>query len=386
MRWYLSMNEQTASSNNNILEPIALTQALIQLPSESSNPAKTNSESPEHEVCTHLAGICQTAGIEYILQEALGNRHNLIIRLPRPGHPKLLLTAHMDTVSAAKMESPFSGKIENGKILGRGACDDKGPLATALCALLDLHNEKADLAYDLTLAATVDEECSMAGAKQLAEDIGEFDLCIGLEPTNLEIVKAHKGVYRCQISTKGTAAHSSAPEKGNNAIIAMYNIMTDLQLLEFRLRRHPDKNLGRSSLAITQIHGGSSINIIPDHCEISVDIRLLPHQSPMEIAQQVRDIVAARGTVSDIFQARGIMTDTTNEYIERLQGILKNNGYNKPPTTAAYATDCSQLSHLGPCIIWGPGSIKQAHQPDEYIKIKELQAAHKILKSFLMAS
>jgi acetylornithine deacetylase len=368
---------------NKSTELVSLAQKLIQLPSESSNPVKTNTESPEHEISAHLANICHAAGIKYELQEALTNRHNLIMRFPSPGRPKLLLTAHMDTVSAAKVESPFAGEIKGGKIIGRGSCDDKGPLAAAFCALLDLHNEKTNLAFDITLAATVDEECSMSGSRKLAEIIGNFDLCIGLEPTSLKIIKAHKGVYRCKISTQGTAAHSSAPEKGKNAIIDMYDIMTDLQMLEFRLRRHPDKELGRASLAITQIQGGSSINIIPDHCDISVDIRLLPHQSPAEMAQQVRDIVAARGKVEDIFQAAGIKTEMENEHIQRFQQTLKDNGHNQPASVAAYATDCAQLNHLGPCIIWGPGSIAQAHQADEFIAIKELESAYEIIKSFV---
>ncbi len=362
---------------------ITMTQNLIRMPSESSSPIKTNPESPEHEVCSSLATICHTAGIAYKLQEALPNRHNIIMRFPSPGCPKLLFIAHMDTVSANKVASPFAAEIRDDKIFGRGACDDKGPLAAAFCALLDLHNEKDSLAYDVTLVGTVDEECSMSGAKRLAEDIGVFDLCIGLEPTDLKIVKAHKGVYRCRISTKGKAAHSSAPEKGKNAIISMYDIMTDLQILEFRLRRHPDKELGRSSLAITKIHGGSAVNIIPDYCEISVDIRLLPNQSPEEMAQKVRDIVAARGKVCDIFQARGINTATEDAHIQRLLQVLQDNGHDHPPTTAAYATDCAQLSHLGPCIVWGPGSITQAHQTEEFIDMTVLENAKTILKKFL---
>ncbi len=372
--------------NTSAIDPINLTQKLVQLSSESSNPIMTNSISPEHEVSTYLTSICQQNGIKYKLQEALPDRHNIIVHFPNPGRPKLLLTAHMDTVSAAKMTSPFSGEIRNQKIWGRGACDDKGPLATAFCALIDLHNDNADLAYDVTLAGTIDEECSMSGAKKLAEDMDRFDLCIGLEPTALEIVKAHKGVYRCRITTKGRASHSSTPEQGNNAIIGMYNIMTDLQVLEFHLRRHPDKELGCASLAITQIQGGSSINIIPDHCEISVDIRLLPRQSPEDIRQQIEKVVGTRGDITELFQVQGITTDMNNRHIEHLQQVIRANGQDLPPITVSYATDCAHLCHLGPCIVWGPGNIEQAHQPNEYIDINELQTAHTILKQFMKAS
>ena len=365
------------------IDPIDLTRELVHMPSESSLPIQTNSESPEHEVCAYLTTICHQAGIKYELQEALPNRQNLIAYFPSPGRPKLLIMAHMDTVSAGKMEAPFAGDIRDNKLWGRGACDDKGPLAAAFCSLLTLHQQKAELAYDVTFVATVNEECGMSGAKALKEIIEPFDLCLGFEPTGLEIVHAHKGVYRCRISTKGAAAHSSEPEKGRNAIIGMYDIMTDLQMLEFRLRRHPDKELGRASLAITQIQGGSSINIIPDHCEISVDIRLLPNQSPREMAGRVREIVGGRGEVTDLFEARGIKTDMESDHIKSFQQILRESGYDAPPANASYATDCAQVSHLGPCIIWGPGSIEQAHQTEEFIEIKQLQKAYEIMKKFL---
>ncbi len=363
------------------IDPVELTSQLIKIPSESSTPLTTRQESVEELVAAHLSSICRQTDVEHELFEALPGRRNLIARFPAPGRPKLLIMAHMDTVSAREMNTPFSGEIKEGCLLGRGACDDKGPLAAAFAALINLKAENRG--FDTTFAATVDEECTMSGSRALALRKPEFDLCLTLEPTALRIIHAHKGVYRCRIICSGKACHSSQPEQGRNAIIAMYDIMTDLQMLEFKLRQHTDRELGRASLSITRIKGGSSINIIPDHCEISVDIRLLPNHDPAETAQRIRAVCAGRAKVEDIFQARAVKTDLHNQHIKRLQEVMAAQGHDLPPATASYATDCAQLSHLGPCIVWGPGDIAQAHQRNEYIELDQLREAHEILLNFL---
>ncbi len=366
------------------LDPVELTSRLVKIPSESSNPLSTRQESAEELIGVHLTSLCRQAGVEHELFEALPGRRNLIARFPAPGRPGLLIMAHMDTVSAREMNAPFSGEIKEGRLLGRGSCDDKGPLAAAFAALINLKAENRG--FDVTFAATVDEECTMSGSRALALRNPEFDLCLALEPTTLHIIHAHKGVYRCRIICGGRACHSSQPEQGRNAIIAMYDIMTDLQRLEFKLRRHPDRELGRASLAITKIKGGSSINIIPDYCEISVDIRLLPNHDPAETAQRIRKICAGRARVEDIFQARAIKTGLNNEHIKHLQKVITARGHDLPPATASYATDCAQLCHLGPCIVWGPGDIAQAHQQNEYIEVNQLREAYEILFEFLSSS
>ena len=216
---------------------ISMTQDLVRIPSESSEQTATNQACPEKGLLEYLARICKKSGITYQLQEAMAGRSNFIAHFPGNPDARLLIMAHMDTVSAKGMDGPFSGRIDKEKIWGRGSCDDKGPMAVALTTLLDLHRRRQNLAYDVTFAATIDEECSMSGSTALAQLPEKWDLCIGLEPTGLNIVKAHKGVYRCRITTKGLAAHSSAPQQGRNAITGMYEIMRDLKLLEFRLGR-----------------------------------------------------------------------------------------------------------------------------------------------------
>jgi len=316
--------------------------------------------------------------------EALPGRDNLIVRLPNPGAPRLLIVGHMDTVSATGMDSPFSGEIHEGMILGRGSCDDKGPLAAGLSAVLEIHRDLGTApAYDITFAGSIDEECTMTGAEKLATSVEGFDLCIALEPTGLKIIRAHKGVYRCKIITRGKAAHSSHPDKGCNAVTGMMPIINDIDELRIRIARNKHPDLGRASLAITKIKGGHSVNTIPDYCEVVVDIRLLPEMQINEVGEMVRECVGNRGEVVEVYTGDGISTDMNNPLIESFCAAIIKGGGEPGPITASFATDCSRLHHKGPCIVWGPGDIHQAHQTNEFISIEQLEQACHILKYFL---
>ena len=364
-------------------QTIALLQELIRIPSESSDQTQTSAANPEQALVSHLTGLCASLGVIHEVQEVRPGRPNFIVRFPTPGAPRLLIVAHLDTVSASGMEDPFSGRIRDEKIYGRGACDDKGPLAAALSTLLQLHRQQKRLRCDVTFAATVDEECSLAGAAVLKQKISSWDLCLCLEPTSLKIIKAHKGVYRCRITARGKAVHSSTPKLGHNAILGMVEIINDLQLFGYRLGRHKNPELGRASLAITQIKGGTSINTIPDRCEISVDIRLLPEHHPPMVANAIRQLVGHRGTVEDLFVAHGLQTDMDKPLIRCFQETLEAAGLPADGVTASYATDCSQLQDSGPCIIWGPGHIEHAHQQDEHIELAQIKKACQLLVAFL---
>jgi acetylornithine deacetylase len=367
----------------NLTDPLALASSLVRIPSESSDPVATDPAGPERLMVAYLASLCRAAGIEHRTSEARPNRENLIVRLPKPGAPRLLITAHLDTVSGRGMSEPFGGSLNEGSLWGRGACDDKGPLAAGLAAILDLHAFGIEPIFDITFAGTVDEECSMAGAEQLAREIDGFDLCLALEPTDLKVITAHKGVYRFIVITRGKAVHSSHPERGDNAISRMLPILRDLESwgAELAQRHHP--RLGSANLAVTRVQGGASLNIIPDYCEAGVDLRLLPEMSIAETERQVRQLIGDRGEVVEVYTGEGINTDPDLPLVRNFLAALRAAGVEPGPTTASFATDCSRLHHLGPCVVWGPGDIAQAHQITEHIPVSQLERATNILKNFL---
>ncbi len=367
-----------------MIDIVELTRDLIKIPSESSDPVATHAP-VEAGVVGCLKKICREHHVSCETLTVKEGRENLIVRMPAPGRPRLLLLAHMDTVSAGAMADPFAARLSDGVIHGRGSCDDKGPLACALGTIINLRENGARLRFDLTFAATVDEEVSMAGAEALAATGETWDLAIGLEPTSLKVITAHKGAWRCQVVTSGRAAHSSVPEHGDNAIYRMLPIIDDLRKYGETIAEKKDPDLGCATLAITRISGGTSLNIIPDRCKIGVDIRLLPDMAPELVAAEIEEVVAGRARVEQLYRGRGIKTDPDLPLVKDFLAAIHAGDISPETITAPFATDCSRLAHICPCLVWGPGDITLAHRADEQIKVADLEAAARILENFLVA-
>ena len=188
--------------------PAAILRDLIAIPSESSGATATGPV-PEAGIIDYIDSFCARHGLTIEWSEALSGRPNGLIRLAAPGRRRVLVTAHMDTVGAGGMEQPFSPVDAGGVIHGRGACDDKGSLAVLLSLLPELDGRSGTLPWDVSVAFTVDEERTMAGAAALARSHPRgWDLCLAMEPSGLRPITTHIGVYRCRLipATGGGAA------------------------------------------------------------------------------------------------------------------------------------------------------------------------------------
>lgn len=372
------MPEDTATP-----DAVRLTQRLVAIPSEASDPTARYDGGPEARILEALKSIFEADGIDCELQPVLPGRSNLVARFPSPGRPKILISGHMDTVSARGMDDPFSGALSNGRIRGRGACDDKGPLASVVAPLLALHRRGEEPSFDVTFTATVDEEQSMAGAAELVKKLGQFDLCVVLEPTLLRPIHAHKGFCRLAVVTRGQACHSAEPTRGRNAILEMTPVIRDLEEYGTRLAAVNDPELGHGTLAVTGIRGGTAINIIPDRCELQVDVRTLPDVSPDDVLRDIEKLCGRRAEVRKIHAAGGMRSALSGPAWERFREALRSGGIDPTPGAVHYCTDCAHLKELGPCVVWGPGDIGQAHSHDEFIAVDQIRAACEILSHFL---
>src|ERR1043166_1816359 len=237
----------------------------------------------EYRVGEYVERFFRDLGVPCERQEVAPRRFNVVGRLDIPGARRtLLLEAHQDTVPIDQMGvEPFGAKIENGRVCGRGACDIKGGMAPMLACFARLAREKPKNCANVIMACTVDEESTMLGVRELVRRGLKADFAVVAEPTNLNIVHAHKGVTRWHIQTAGRSCHSSTPEQGVNAIYRMGRLLTAIEKVADKLRAGPaDPLLGPPTLSVGRIEGGTSVNTVPDFCRIEIDRRVVGGEDP----------------------------------------------------------------------------------------------------------
>jgi acetylornithine deacetylase len=313
----------------------------------------------------------------------------------------LLIDVHQDTVGVEGMSRPFTPRIEGGLVYGRGACDVKGSLAVILAVLAKLAEQPPPHMPTVIVACTVNEENGFTGARRLVRSWAEGDstlvtrapdVAVVAEPTSLNVVVTHKGVVRWRCRTVGRAAHSSCPQAGENAIYTMAPII--LALREYNSVLSHDRGshplLGPATLSVGTIRGGLGVNTVPDRCSIEIDRRLLPNEEPMEAQTDVKRYIAQRSDAAAVplheapFLAAPALSDTHNGQIAaRLLDMASRTGVSARRIGVPYCTDACAIGATGvPTVVFGPGSIDQAHTVDEWIAIEQLHQAAAILYGF----
>jgi acetylornithine deacetylase/succinyl-diaminopimelate desuccinylase-like protein len=332
-------------------------------------------------------------------QEALPGRENVIVHVPGEDAAALpvLLEAHMDTVDVQGMEQPFAPRVEGGRVYGRGACDTKGSLAVMMLVLKQLIRERAVLPRACVLAATVDEEFGMSGARRLVGSGAKYAGAIVGEPTGLSLVAAHDGQMYVRIAAHGKAAHTSNPQHGVNAI---YLISEVINVLRHRAeavcaeREHP--LCGPPKLTVSVIHGGVSEHIVPDLCEIAIDCRVIPGETCQSMLEEIKDSLREDLAPAVLDQIEFAAPHKAEPPMETAADHPLVRGLGQAATAvigdsrivgAAYNTNASHYSAAGiPCVVFGPGEIAQAHSAIEFVEIEQLEAAAQILRRFLLQS
>lgn len=348
---------------------------------------------PERDMANYIESYLDHLGIKVLRREVLPHRPNVIGILPgKVAHgPGLLLEAHMDTVQTAGMiVDPFAGAIEDAKLFGRGACDTKGSLAAMLLAVEWLIHHNITPPVPVYLAATIDEESHYKGVLDLLEADLPIAAAIVGEPTELQVVAAHKGCVRCMIEISGIAAHSSMPQDGINAIdqaIPVLQHITGPMRERLQCKHHP--LVGIPSICMTEIQGGVAHNTVPDRCTIMIDRRTIPGEDSdavwQDIVQQMKMVEARhpelRLTTHPPFITDFAMDTPRDSPIVRvLAEQAKLRLGHADVIGVPYGTNASKLGQAGiPAVVFGPGSIQQAHTRDEWIKLEDVVKAAEIL-------
>jgi acetylornithine deacetylase/succinyl-diaminopimelate desuccinylase family protein len=340
----------------------------------------------EANLLPYLRDYFVARGIRTSEQEVFPGRSNLLASLPGRTARRLLLEAHMDTVSIRGMTiPPFEPRIAGGRFYGRGAVDDKAGLAAMMHALASLKEQGVVPPCEICLAAVVDEEHAFRGVAKLCESVGA-DGAVVAEPTELRVVIASKGVLRCRFETLGRSAHSARPHLGNNAIAQMARLVTALVEENDRLGELSHPLLGSATMSVGTVRGGVQVNLVPDRCEIEVDRRLLPGERVADVLEHWNGILDRLRRTYPGFEGRimtplllvdeALETPGDASIVTAARKVLREFGRDGVPVGVPFGCDASKLSRAGiPTIVFGPGSIDQAHTAEEYVELEQVRSA-----------
>ena len=299
-----------------------------------------------------------------------------------------MLNGHIDTVTLAGNPEGIHPRVENGKMFARGAYDMKGGVAAMLVAAS--RAKALNLRGDVIVACVSDEEHASIGSFELIQTF-KADAAIVTEPTELELVTAHKGFVWLRIQTHGLAAHGSRPLEGVDAIAKMGKVLVALERMDLELRNHPSHGLLNSgSVHASIINGGQELSSYPAHCKLEVERRTIPGETAAVVEQQFRTMLEGIKTQDPGFEYSLTMRlervpHEVAESEEIVQTLLRNASQilEKIPKVRAetFWTDCAALSGVGiPSFLFGAIGAG-AHSASEWVDLNSVVQLEEILYS-----
>lgn len=385
------------------MDPLTLLKDLVAIPSVNPMGRFDSPDEPyESNLSDYLERFFRELGAPCERIEIAPKRSNVIARYNAPGaRQTIVLDAHQDTVPVDGMTiPPFEPAVRDGRLYGRGACDVKGGMAAMLSAFARLWRERPRGGANVVLTCCCDEESTSTGVNDLVrlweDGLGRSallaqrpDAAVVAEPTELDVVVAHRGATRWKIRTTGRACHSSDPSQGINAIYRMARIVQCLEAFAAELPQlvPPHPLCGPATLSVGVISGGVSVNTVPDECTIEIDRRVVPGEDGRTVMKEVEAYLHERAGVPFEMLRPWIIGPALEEFNGGLADALLTavaevaGPHNK--VGVPYGTHASRFSWAGvPAVVFGPGAIAQAHTKDEWISLEQLQQAAEIYYRF----
>ena len=364
---------------------------LVAIPSVNPNfrqPGDLDEWFNEARMAAFVARWLEDRGIEIEIETVAPERPNVVARLTGSGGgPSMLWEGHLDTVQVTGMAAPFEPRIEAGRLYGRGAVDDKGCLTAFMLALEALAAEPP--LGPVTFLAAVDEEYRFTGVLHHLARGHRYDLGIAGEPTNLRIVRACKGCVRWYLEVLGRAAHTAKPHEGVDAVAGSMHILAGFRrAMGERQASHP--LLGQPTLVCTGIEAGQGPNTVPSRAMLRFDYRYLPGQSAAVIWAAFRDLAVRLAgdmpglqvvTHPPFIDSSAMDVPETSAIVTRLGSVCRTFGLDDRPEGVPYGSDATKMVNDGaiPTVVFGPGSIDQAHAMDEFVDLAEVVRAARML-------
>jgi acetylornithine deacetylase len=354
---------------------------------DSVNPDLVPEANGERDIASFVAAWLREHGLEVHVEEALYGRPNVIaVARGSGGGKSLMLNAHMDTVGVSGMESPFEPHVRDNRMYGRGALDTKGALAAFMLATARATDLK--LRGDVIMTAVIDEEYASAGAEAAVKKWHADGAIVG-EPTNLEIVIAHKGFAWFEFETCGEAAHGSRPDLGIDAIMKMGKVLAGIEQMAERLSRsQPHPLLGTGSVHASIIEGGQEFSSYPSLCKLSVERRTLPGEDIDAVEAEMRCLLDAlagddpefKASVSKKLARGALEVPADAPLVQMLAGQLRH-VTGKPAKLAGMAgwMDSALLAGAGiPSVVFGPAG-EGLHADVEWVDLGSVAQCYEVV-------
>ncbi len=359
--------------------------------------AQTTAEKGELAAARIIADELTRWGVDARIETWDQTRANVIARTKSAGHrPALLFACHLDVVGPGEAQwthPPFAAVETAGRIYGRGSADMKGGIAAIVTAIGQIIESGTELQGDILLLGAAGEETDSSGARRFVQNAAALPRLAGVvvtEPTQFDVVTAHRGLLWLEVTTKGKAAHGSTPHLGVNAINSMKLVLDELE--NYKIPFQPHELLGQCSMSINKIAGGQAINVVPDRCSLGIDIRTVPTQNHGQIVADFQRLLEKRkrensqfaAEVSVLRDVQALETDNGCAFVRDFCSVVRSSG----TKAVGFTTDGPYFASLGvPVVIFGPGKPELCHKPDEYIDLADVERAvehyKNVISSFL---
>lgn len=335
----------------------------------------------------------------HLIFDASGAKANLYATLGPQDIPGVVLSGHTDVVPVEDQDwtsDPFTLVEKNGRLFGRGTCDMKGFIATAL-ALVPEFVEK-DLKRPLHFSFSYDEEIGCLGAHGIVSHIQALPvkpfLCLVGEPTGMKPITGHKGIWDYRGTVHGVECHSSLAPYGVNAVENAAEVIAFLKGMARRFAKEGpfDRSFDPpfTTVQTGTVKGGTAHNIVPNKCEFEFEFRYIPGHLPEEILSEVREFIwkklepemkavnpRARFDLEEIVKVPAFDIDEEHEVVT----LVKNLSQSNSATRVSFATEAGVFQEGGvPAVVCGPGLIDQAHKPDEYVGVDQIMRCESFLR------
>jgi acetylornithine deacetylase len=349
---------------------------------DSTNPSCTPEGKGEVQLAEHVGSYLEEIGLDVKLFKLAPKRVNVLGLLPGRGSGQsLMLNAHMDTVGVEGMQDPFSARIADGRMYGRGTQDMKGSLAASIAAIKALVESGIETRGDIYIAAVADEEYLSIGTMDLIKHI-KTDAAIVTEPTDMKIGLAHRGFAWLEVETLGKAAHGSRYLEGIDANMHMGRVLNRLEGLQKQLQKRPSHPLvGVPSLHVARIQGGTDWSIYSDRCLLQIERRTIPGETEHSILEEIQSILNELKLEDEKFSAKlelkTIRTpheiSSDKEIIRALQSAYINVLHEEPEFVgASYWTDAAILGASGiDAVLIGPAG-SGLHSTQEWVELSSI--------------